>query len=536
LCFTLASILPVRQPAIEPLHYVLDLPAVVRIASEPLRVEPQKPDGLAIANIDTLRTVVFFAWSLGFVWCLGRLYRSWGRMHRMVRRAQTARLRVLPDVTVSLSEEIASPVLVGLWSPRILLPANITDWTTEHEQRGIILHEVAHRESGDHYSILLQRVLDAVFFFHPLVRYASRQISMERELACDAAVLRAGADSAAYADGILKVAERGVQERHGIQPAFNASRKILERRIEMILSTQHSWIPKPSWHGRVLTVALFATMAAIGVLIPRVEVMAIVAPPRFEPTPRPTVAPVLTAPTSVARRAPAARQQQQTPPPAATAPAAARPALIAGTVLDSSGAVIPGVRVSITGPQGTTPMTAVSNGLGSFTFRDLAPGRYRLEASLPDFSTYSMGLSLEPGTTLTPNIVLTLGVVEMMVAVSAARPSQITAPAVAPNASTIPPTPTRVGGDVSAPYLVAQVKPVYPAASRAAGIEGNVLISATIDKFGTVVNPKVVSKVDPDLAAAALDAVRQWRYKPALLNGQPMDIITVITVNFSLVD
>jgi protein TonB len=80
------------------------------------------------------------------------------------------------------------------------------------------------------------------------------------------------------------------------------------------------------------------------------------------------------------------------------------------------------------------------------------------------------------------------------------------------------------------------VKPVYPAASRAAGIEGNVLISATIDKFGTVVNPKVVSKVDPDLAAAALDAVRQWRYKPALLNGQPMDIITVITVNFSLVD
>jgi protein TonB len=62
------------------------------------------------------------------------------------------------------------------------------------------------------------------------------------------------------------------------------------------------------------------------------------------------------------------------------------------------------------------------------------------------------------------------------------------------------------------------------------------LISATIDKTGSVVNPKVVSRVDAELVAAALEAVQQWRYKPAMLNGQPVEIVSVITVSFSLSD
>jgi protein TonB len=84
--------------------------------------------------------------------------------------------------------------------------------------------------------------------------------------------------------------------------------------------------------------------------------------------------------------------------------------------------------------------------------------------------------------------------------------------------------------------LIQQVHPVYPAASRAAGVQGLVLIEATIDTSGNVVNPRVMSRIDAALTEAAVEAVKQWRYKPALLNGQPVEVVTTITVNFSLSD
>ena len=520
LCPALATFIPVQRSAMEPLNYIVDLPAAVGIAAEPVAI---------VQPVSTFRIVFILVWSSGFLLSFARLCSSWWKMHGIRKRAWQTKLAVLPHVSVDLSRDIASPVLSGIWRPRILLPADIAIWTTEDEQRGIILHEAAHRERRDHYAILLQRIFEAVFFFHPLVRYASRQLALERELACDAEVLRAGADSVAYADVILKVAERGVHERHGLQPAFNSSRKILERRIEMILNAQHSWISNSSWHRRIVTIALFAITAVIGVLIPRVEVTAWTAPPRFEPTLQAIAAPIFTHPTQPPRP-----RQAQTAPPAQTPPVSTRLGAILGTALDVSGAVIPGVRATLTGPQGV--ISVVSNQIGAFTFGDLQPGRYRLDAFLPGFAPFTLTLDVTAGTILRPNVMLSLAAVNTTVEVSAQRPTQVVTPPATPNPSTVRPLPIRVGGDVAAPVLVTQTRPVYPATSRASGIEGNVLISATIDKTGSVVNPKVVSRVDAELVAAALEAVQQWRYKPAMLNGQPVEIVSVITVSFSLSD
>jgi TonB family protein len=91
----------------------------------------------------------------------------------------------------------------------------------------------------------------------------------------------------------------------------------------------------------------------------------------------------------------------------------------------------------------------------------------------------------------------------------------------------------RVGGNVIAANLISQVDPVYPESAKQAGIQGAVVLEAEISKEGTVDNLTVVSG-NPPLTQAAIDAVRQWRYKPTLLNGEAVPVVTTITVNFSL--
>jgi TonB family protein len=94
------------------------------------------------------------------------------------------------------------------------------------------------------------------------------------------------------------------------------------------------------------------------------------------------------------------------------------------------------------------------------------------------------------------------------------------------------PTP-RVSGGVMAGNLLTKVNAVYPPDAKADGISGTVVLRAIIGADGIVQNLTVVAG-PPVLASAALDAVRQWTYKPHLLNGNPTAVDTVITVNFSL--
>lgn len=91
----------------------------------------------------------------------------------------------------------------------------------------------------------------------------------------------------------------------------------------------------------------------------------------------------------------------------------------------------------------------------------------------------------------------------------------------------------RVGGNVQQAKLLVKVQPVYPPEAKVQGIEGTVRLEATLDKRGKVANLQVLSG-DPILAAAALDAVRQWQYQTTLLNGDPVEVVTDIDVNFTL--
>jgi len=93
--------------------------------------------------------------------------------------------------------------------------------------------------------------------------------------------------------------------------------------------------------------------------------------------------------------------------------------------------------------------------------------------------------------------------------------------------------PLRVGGNVSAANLIHKVTPTYPPLAKAARVQGTVKFEAVIAKDGSIQNLKMISG-PPLLVQAALQAVQQWQYRPTLLNGEPVEVITTIDVNFTL--
>jgi periplasmic protein TonB len=95
------------------------------------------------------------------------------------------------------------------------------------------------------------------------------------------------------------------------------------------------------------------------------------------------------------------------------------------------------------------------------------------------------------------------------------------------------PGSVRVGAGVQQAMLVYQVKPQYPQLARAARVSGTVRLAAIIARDGTIQHLHLISG-PPLLAGVALEAVQKWRYKPTLLNGDPVEVITEIDVNFTL--
>ena len=95
------------------------------------------------------------------------------------------------------------------------------------------------------------------------------------------------------------------------------------------------------------------------------------------------------------------------------------------------------------------------------------------------------------------------------------------------------PKPRRVGGELQAPALVHRVEPDYPGVAVAAKVGGTVILEATVNDAGIVTDVKILRSIIL-LDQAAIKAVKQWRYEPLMLNGQPVPFILVVTLTFTL--
>ena len=103
----------------------------------------------------------------------------------------------------------------------------------------------------------------------------------------------------------------------------------------------------------------------------------------------------------------------------------------------------------------------------------------------------------------------------------------------APPPPPAPRVPVRIGGQILQPALVHRVEPVYPAVAVAAHVEGTIILEAVVDEEGRVENLRVLRSIKL-LDDAAMEAVRQWRYRPLLLNDRPSSFVLTVVLTFSL--
>jgi TonB family protein len=218
------------------------------------------------------------------------------------------------------------------------------------------------------------------------------------------------------------------------------------------------------------------------------------------------------------------------PVAAITAHAQAARGSLAGVVQDASGARVPNCGVTAKSLDGPNQEVATANSAGEYRFASIPPGRYALEFRSRGFAIAKVEATVPAGNVARADAKLEIGQLQEMVTVVGDGARAAAAPAAAGQPERI-----KVGGNVQPAKLIRQAKPVYPEDLKQLGVEGSVVIRTVISVDGQPLNPEVINTdVHPGLAKAALDAVSQWRYQPTLLNGQPVEVVTTITIEFRL--
>jgi TonB family protein len=382
----------------------------------------------------------------------------------------------------------------GLREPRLLLPPGAAASWSDERMQAVLCHELAHIARADWAVQIVSQLVLAVLWFHPLAWIACRQLRRDSEQACDDAVLRHGIAATEYARHLVALARACRRPSWSAwMPALPMARpSAFERRIAAMLNPGLNRRPLSLGAGTAFAVMLVSLTCAVA----------------------------------------AARPGQA-------------PGSLSGTVYDPSGGVIPGVTLMLSSGGQRTVSTAggaltvggpeqpavqaTTDSAGHFSFAGIAPGRYVLSAALPGFRRLHEEFDLKAAPDWDRVVTLQVGMLQETISVSATRTSA--APASAG------PTPIRVGGNIRVPVKLQDVKPIYPESMRADGREAEVQLEATIDREGAVSSVHVLnSQIHPDFAVAATDAVRQWRFRPTLLNGKPIDVVMTVTVRFSLSD
>lgn len=144
---------------------------------------------------------------------------------------------------VAYCHRIATPVVIGFFKPTILLPVSLATQLTPDELSAILSHELAHLRRFDLIVNLLQRIVESLLFFHPVVWWISRQISTERENCCDDVATATGLDNVQYASALLRMAElclpkyrERFAQQIGALSATGTHPSQLSRRVERLLT------------------------------------------------------------------------------------------------------------------------------------------------------------------------------------------------------------------------------------------------------------------------------------------------------------
>lgn len=229
--------------------------------------------------LPTIQTWLLAAWLLGVFASLGRVASAWRRACALSRagtpladaalQADAAdlgrRLGLRHTPPLRVADDLASPLLLGLGRPAILLPAFVVSGSPRPELRLMLAHELAHLARRDLWWNILPLLTQRLFFFHPLVWLAGHEWSLAQEIACDAlAVETAGTPPSAYARMLLGIATRRRTSAAPLFPtlAVAAPRHTLRRRLHAMQHIGTTTRP------RLILAAALTALLAVGGLVP----------------------------------------------------------------------------------------------------------------------------------------------------------------------------------------------------------------------------------------------------------------------------
>ena len=243
-------------------------PASVRPAVSFLMEDILTPAAVAAVPLTTTHLPSVLPWLLVAAWCGGvslvlvSYWRHWLPIRSALRRAKPVQLDAqydAADLAILSSPSMWDVGVVGIRHPVLLLPDGLTNRLVPAQFRALIAHERCHIRCHDNLFAAVHVIIEALFWFHPLVWWIEARLVGERERACDEAVLRAGNEPGDYATGILEVCHYTVRSRLSWVAGISGSN--LRHRVESIMRRD---IGRPMSVCRLLALGL-AVVCVIGV-------------------------------------------------------------------------------------------------------------------------------------------------------------------------------------------------------------------------------------------------------------------------------
>ncbi len=211
---------------------------------------------------DRLGLVLFVVWAAGAVCSLMLFLIHWWRVHSFLKscrpvqdpelltilRGESANGRdALPDVEFLTSRRLSSPFCWQVHRPLIVLPEFLTEFEPE-EIRLIVRHESEHLRTGHPLTLFVQRLVEMLFWFHPLVWWSSGRSALSRELACDEAAVTSKSDIAHYLRSLLKIVERAEEEAdsQSVELAFGRGQHMIARRATRLVTMARNGLSQAS--------------------------------------------------------------------------------------------------------------------------------------------------------------------------------------------------------------------------------------------------------------------------------------------------
>jgi TonB family protein len=477
-----------------------------------------------------------------------------GRELALLRRLETARGIARPIAMVA-TDAAVEPGVFGIVRPVLLWPRTIANHLSEDQIEAILAHEVSHVGRRDNLAAAMHMIVQAVFWFHPLVWWLGAKLIDERERACDEDVIRAGAEPQVYAEGILRACEFYVESPMVCVTGVTGSD--LKKRIEQIMRGDGA--ARLGLAKRALLVGAGATAIAAPVIVG-----AATAPPRHVPLEKQIIesrrfvigGPVELFEHRVAPPVVLGRSNVQ----AATSSGSAGPQTpaLTGVVRGPKGGPVSNATIVLTQVETNADATTKSDAAGHFDFSRLPTGEYLLGVTASGLDPFHGRVTASAG----KGIMLEIGLQAATMAISMTVGKGFPGPRQGP-AAPMPPTWSCIdrpmGRACGPPSLLQELErdgqeqeaarsklatrpawpvksapPQYPQKLWDAMVEGSVVIEGRIGEDGVPTALEVVAPVHPEFAKQALDTVSQWRFEPARQDGDPLSVPLRVSINFRL--